>query len=156
MNFQDQLPRKTRSPAPEPTISLWGMLAYFIMLASGAVLAATGVGTFITGNAPMSHWILMAHVSAAPVFAVGLALVALTWSDRCRFGCARTRQRLVTKTLLWLILISGLVVILSGVVPMTPLFGTSGQHLLYLTHRYSGITLACAVVLHLANLFRAR
>ncbi|MDB6021393.1 MAG: hypothetical protein JWQ04_1250 [Pedosphaera sp.] len=156
MSLQDQLPSKTQKPAPELTISIWGMLAYFLMVAGGGVLALTGIGTFITGNAPMSHWILMLHVSAAPVFAVGLAFVALTWSDRCRFGCARARQGFVTKALLWLILLCGLVVILSGVVPMTPLFGTGGQHLLYLTHRYSGITLACAVVLHLVKLYRAR
>ena len=60
----------------------------------------------------------------------------------------------IAKALLWLILLCGLVVILTGVVPMTPVFGTSGQHFLYLTHRYGGITLACAVVLHLLNLMR--
>jgi len=49
-----------------------------------------------------------------------------------------------------------LVVILSGVLPMTPLFGTPGQHVLYLTHRYSAITLTAAVGLHLLSLKRRR
>jgi cytochrome b561 len=138
------------------TISWLGKVGYFLLVASTLVLALTGVLTFATGHAPMTHWTLMLHVSAAPVFAISLALVALTWSDRCRFGCTRTRQSCVARALLWLILLVGLVVILTGVVPMTPLFGTTGQHFLYLTHRYTGITLACLVVLHLVNLVRAR
>ena len=43
---------------------------------------------------------------------------------------------------------AGLVVILSGVLPMTPIFGTHGQHFLYLVHRYSGIVVAVVAVLH--------
>ncbi len=163
MSLQDQqLPPRSPAaasaakPAPELRISLLGKLAYLLTIASAAVLAATGIGTFATGHAPMTHWILMAHVSAAPAFAIGLAFVALTWSDRCRFGCARSRLSGATKLLLWLILLCGLLVILTGVVPMLPLFGTQGQHLLYLTHRYGGITLACVLALHLLTLFRKR
>jgi hypothetical protein len=55
-----------------------------------------------------------------------------------------------------LTLACGLVVLLSGVLPMTPLFGTRGQHLLYLTHRYSGIGLAAAVGLHWLGRRRGR
>lgn len=153
---QSQTATSASKPASELTVSVLGKLAYFLMAASIVVLAATGILTFATGHAPMTHWVLMAHVSAAPAFAIGLALVSLTWSDRCRFGCARSRQSTIAKALLWLILLCGLVVILTGVVPMTPVFGTSGQHFLYLTHRYGGITLACAVVLHLLNLVRGR
>ena len=137
-------------------VSALGKLAYAVMLIAVLVLSLTGILTFATGHAPMTHWILMLHVSAAPVFAIALAFVSLTWSDRSRLCDARAPYSNVTKTLLWFILLCGLVVILTGVVPMTPLFGTDGQHFLYLTHRYSGITLACAVVLHLINLRRTR
>ena len=131
-------------------------VAYGVMLAGIIPLAATGIGTFALGKAPMTHWVLMAHVSAAPFFAVGLALVALTWADRCQFGHAGSRRSGPAKALFWLILTCGLVVILSGVMPMTPIFGTNGQHVLYLTHRYSAIALAAAVALHLLNLKRGR
>ena len=131
-------------------------VAYGVLLAGLIPLAATGIGTFALGKAPMTHWVLMAHVSAAPIFAVGLALMALIWADRSRFGSGSSRRRGSTKTLFWLILASGLVVILTGVVPMTPLFGTPGQHALYLTHRYSAIVLAVAVSLHLLSLRRRR
>jgi cytochrome b subunit of formate dehydrogenase len=129
-----------------------GKLAYRLMLVGVLVLAVTGVATFALGRAPMTGWVLMAHVGAAPLFAVGLAWVALTWADRSRFGAGGQPQGGLAKALVWFILASGLVVILSGVVPMTPLFGTEGQHTLYLTHRYSAIALTAAVVLHLVTL----
>jgi hypothetical protein len=58
--------------------------------------------------------------------------------------------------LLWVVLLAGLVVTLSGVLPMTPLLGTPGQHFLYLTHRYSAIVLTVAVLHHLPTLARRK
>ena len=149
-------PETPNAAANELRVSALGKLAYAVMILAVLVLSLTGILTFVTGHAPMTHWILMLHVSAAPVFAIALAFVALTWSDRSRLRDARTPYSNVTKALLWFILACGLLVILTGVLPMTPLYGTDGQHFLYLTHRYSGITLACAVILHLLNLRRAR
>jgi hypothetical protein len=103
----------------------------------------------------MTHWVLMAHVAVAPLFALGLAALALTWSGLGRGG-AESPLSGPAKTLLWVILLAGLVVTLSGVVPMTPLCGTEGQHFLYLTHRYSAIVLTVAVVLHLPLLARRK
>ena len=156
MTATPEISQKPLESEPASAIPPRGKLAYLAMLAGAIVLAATGIGTFVLGQAPMTHWVLMAHVSAAPLFAVGLAWVALTWADHCRFGGAGAHQNGAAKALLWLILSLGLVVILSGVVPMTPLFGTGGQHTLYLTHRYSAIGLAAALALHLLSLTRAR
>jgi hypothetical protein len=123
-------------------------LSYVVLCVAGLVLAFTGLGTFAFGRPPMTHWVLMAHVAVAPLFALGLAAVALTWSGLCRGG-ADSPLNISAQALLWVVLLAGLVVILSGVLPMTPLFGTPGQHLLYLTHRYSAIVLTAAVLLHL-------
>jgi cytochrome b subunit of formate dehydrogenase len=131
----------------------FGKLSYAVLCATGAILAATGIGTFALGKAPMTHWVLMAHVAVAPLFALGLAAVALTWADLCRGG-APSPLNIPARLLLWVILLCGLVVILSGVVPMTPLFGAKGQHFLYLTHRYAAIVLTAAVLLHLPALAR--
>jgi cytochrome b subunit of formate dehydrogenase len=133
----------------ELAVSLWGKFVYLLLLLAVAFLALTGIGTFVGGYSPMTHWVLMSHVAVAPVFAIALVLVALTWSDRCRFGCDRTVEKPLARFLMWMILLCGLVVILSGVTPMLPLFGTEGQHFLYLTHRYGGITLATLILLHL-------
>jgi hypothetical protein len=119
-----------------------------------AVSAATGIGVFILGKPPMTHWVLMVHMAAAPVFAAGLAAVAITWADLCRKG-SKPRLGAAAKVLFWIVLACGLVVILSGILPMIPLFGSDGQRVLYLTHRWAGIALAAAVLLHLPAL-RAR
>lgn len=121
-------------------------LAYLLMLAGVAILGLSGIGTFLTGKAPMTHWILMLHVGASPAFSMGLALVALTWP------AGIVRHAAVSRCLFWLMLLAGLTVILSGVVPMTPIFGTHGQHTLYLVHRYGGIALGGITVLHLLSL----
>jgi hypothetical protein len=54
------------------------------------------------------------------------------------------------------VLLAGLVVTLSGVLPMTPLLGAPGQHFLYLTHRWSTIVLTVAVLMHLPMLARRK
>ena len=156
MTSTEQISPKQTQNGPAATVSTRGKVAYGIMVAGGIGLAVTGIGTFVLGSPPMTHWMLMAHVAAAPVFAVGLALVALTWAERSRFGETGSRQGCFSKALLWLILLCGLVVLLSGVVPMTPVFGTNGQHLLYLIHRYSGIAITVIVILHLLSLKSAR
>jgi len=156
MITKEQISSKPAETEVAPGISAAQKVAYGLMLAGTVALTVTGIGTFVLGHPPMTHWMLMAHVSAAPLFAIGLALVSLTWADRCRFGCADSRHSGATKTLLWLILASGLIVILSGVVPMLPVYGTIGLHTLYLIHRYSAIVLAASIVLHLLNVLRGR
>jgi cytochrome b subunit of formate dehydrogenase len=126
-------------------------VSYTVMCLGAAVLAASGIGVFALGKPPMTHWVLMLHVTAAPVFGLGLAAVALTWADLCRKG-STPRLGSAARVLFWIILVCGLVVMLTGVTPMLPLFGTDGQHLLYLTHRYAGIALAVAILLHLPAL----
>ena len=129
-------------------MSLTSKLFYAAMFAAIVVLGFTGIGVFLTGHAPMTHWVLMIHMAAAPVFALGLAGVAVTWADLCRAD-SRPQLGCMARALFWIILACGLVVILSGAVPMTPLYGSAGQHTLYLTHRWAGIGLAAAVLLHL-------
>jgi cytochrome b subunit of formate dehydrogenase len=125
-------------------MSTFGKLSYVILCAGAVVLAATGIGVFTLGKPPMTHWVLMAHIAAAPLFALGLAAVTLTCS-----GLGNHRG-VAAKISFWLVVVCGLIVILTGVLPMTPLCGTAGQEFLYLTHRYAGIVLAIALVLHLA------
>jgi hypothetical protein len=129
-------------------MSLYAKLFYAAMVIAVAFLAFTGIGTFAFGKPPMTHWVLMAHVAVAPLFAIGLAGVALTWSGGSR-PSADPVKIIPPKWCLWLILLCGLIVMLSGVVPMTPIFGTRGEHFLYLTHRYSAIVLTVAVAIQL-------
>jgi hypothetical protein len=114
------------------------------MLAGVIVLAFTGLGAVLVLKSALSGWPLMLHAAAAPAFAIGLALVALTWAGRPQSSAARLW--------FWLILASGLVVVLSGVLPMTPLFGTCGQHALVTTHLCSALVAVAAVALHAVSL----
>jgi hypothetical protein len=136
------------APLPPETRRSGGFFAfigYLFMLLGMLALGVTGIGTFVLDRAPMTAWILMLHVGISPLFSIGLALMAWTWPGR------RARQGPVAHFFFWLLLLVGLVVMLSGVVPMTPLFGTEGQHWLYLVHRYSAIALVVVVILHLLS-----
>lgn len=135
------------SPA-RPRLCLWDKLIYAGFGASLLVLALTGLGTMLTGRAPMSEWVLMLHATAAPGFAVCTTLLALIWADRSRLNCTSGPFAMAQRTIFWLVLMAALVVILTAVLPMTPIFGTPGQHLLYEIHRYSSLVLFILVVLH--------
>ncbi len=133
-----------------------GKLAYFILFLGVVGSALTGVGSLIAGKVPMSHWVLMAHVGSGPLFALGLALFAVTWAHRSRLGQENPCGNCANKLLFWLLLVCGLLVILTGVVPMTPLFGTSGQHFLYVSHRYTTVVFTVLFILHAITLRRAK
>ncbi len=149
---------ETIATAPTPVTVPFpklGRLAYLLLLLGVIGSAATGIGSLIAGKVPMTHWILMAHVGSAPLFAIGLALFAVTWAERSRLCDETSTHSCANKVVFWLLLISGLLVILSGVVPMTPTLGTPGQHFLYLTHRYSAVVFTILFVVHLISLRRA-
>ena len=136
------------STSTRSRLCLWDKLIYAAFWASLLVLALTGLGTMLTGQAPMSKWILMLHATAAPGFAVCTTLLALIWADRSRLNCTSGPFAMAQRTIFWLVLMAALVVILTAVLPMTPIFGTPGQHLLYEIHRYASLVLFVLVVLH--------
>ena len=82
-------------------------LSYIAMCLGAAILAATGIGVFALGKPPMTHWVLMIHMTGAPLFALGLAAVAVTWADLCREG-STPRLGAAAKVLFWVILVCGL------------------------------------------------
>src|SRR5436309_13611299 len=125
-------PQKPQENIPAHAVSPLGKRSHLALRFAVLALALTGIGTFALGKAPMTGWVLMLHVAIAPLFALALAALSITWADGARFGAAGSPQSNVSKALLWLILLCGVVVILSAVVPMTPLFGSGGQHALYL------------------------
>lgn len=149
---------------PEPEglaprrLRAWPTLLYSLTLLCIAVLAATGLGTFFFSSRPMTGWVLMLHCAVAPPFAIFIALLGLAWAHRSRFTHADRSARFDTlqKLLFWVMIGSAVVVIVSAVVPMTPLFGTHGQEVLYHTHQVSSLVLTIAVVLHAVRFFTRR
>jgi cytochrome b subunit of formate dehydrogenase len=142
-------------------------LVYFIVLACFGVLVVTGFGpSLIVGEHPAGY-LLMLHVTAAPIFAVSLAVLTLMWAYRCRFDqndwrwLLRLLRREVgdkkphpersgfgQKVFFWLLVLFALSVILSITLSMFPLFGTQGQEFLSQLHRYSALLLVITAIAH--------
>jgi hypothetical protein len=148
-NAMSTMKQTSSTPVPNSLLALAGRrdFAYLVMLLAAAGLAVTGLGSILFFKT-IAGWVLMLHVACAPVFAVGLAWVALTWSGHAPAGTGGL--------LFWLVLACGLVVILSGVTPMTPLCGTDGQRALVSVHLYSAILLTAALALHVLNVVAAK
>lgn len=143
------------APRCSQRVPLWQRFIYVLTMLAGAVLALTGLGISVGLGKPMHGWGLMLHASAAPSFAVGLVVVVLCFAHQCRFNDSASPFCTWQKFLFWVMTAAGLVVILSAVIPMTPLFGTHGQHFLLDAHRYSSLVLAMAVIAQAGRFARA-
>src|SRR5688572_10944694 len=133
-----------------PRLTLVERLLYLMLLVGVAILALTGLVAAVAWGGPMKEYLLILHVGSAPLFAIGIAGLALAWADQRQYTPHPTTQDVDsgTKILFWLMLLAGLVSILSAVIPMTPAIGSHGMHLAYHTHRYSSLALFILVVLH--------
>jgi hypothetical protein len=130
---------------------------YLIMFFGLLVAMVTGLGSAVA-RGHMSGWALMIHVGLAPAFMLGMAGVAVTMADRCRFVGDRPGSTFGAweNFLFWVMLVATLIAILSAVLPMTPVFGTYGQHVSLDVHRYSSLVAAVAVILHAGKLLSYR
>lgn len=130
---------------------------YAIMFFGLVVGVVTGIGSVFTSG-HMGGWALMIHVGLAPAFMLGMAGVAVTLADRCRFvgGNSGSTFGPWENLLFWVMLTATLIAILSAVLPMTPVFGTYGQNTSLEVHRYSSLIAAVAVILHAGKLLSYR
>ena len=124
----------------------WQNLIWLVMLIGTLIGALTGIGSLIVSGPPIVGWTLILHCLAAPLFAIGIAVIALLWAgaymrSNCAAGCA----------CFWSMLISGMVAIFSIALTMTPLFGTANQHFLLSVHRWSSLALVIFMMLHAAR-----
>src|SRR3954451_4387216 len=110
-------------------------LIWLMMLIGAGVGALTGIGTLIFSHPPIAGWTLILHCLAAPLFAIGIALIALLWAGSymrglCTGSCS-----------FWAMLISSMIAMFSIAFTMTPLFGGANQHFLISVHRWSSLAL---------------
>src|SRR5687767_9588772 len=138
---------------------------YLIMVVGIIGAALTGLGMVITTGRHLEGWGLMIHCAIAPAFAVGMAGVALTFADRyCFRDCA---PRATTSTpsaraccpgawdaMFWGMLLSGLIVILTAILPMTG-YDQYWQHTLLDLHKWSSLVLAVLTIMHASRVVRA-
>ncbi len=105
----------------------------------------------------LDGWLLFAHMFGAGAFTAMLPLWALTWSSAHQWAKPQETQGeqqpsfffWLPKLTFWLILAGGIVVTGTMLLSMLPLFGTEGLHRLLDIHRYSGLIVVIALLLHL-------
>ena len=156
---------RRRASGDRPSWNWWERLVYLATLASVAVLGITAFYA-VLASGTLGGWSLFAHMFGAGLFTVVLPVLALTWCEAnwCCCGCASagddqppvSRFSRVSKLTFWLILASGLVVTGTMLLSMLPLFGTHGLELLLEIHRWAGLIVVVAAVLHLYGVLAAR
>jgi hypothetical protein len=143
------------------------------------VLALTGFWPVLVRGEHISGYLMMIHATFAPVFALCLAVLALTWAGAHRFAvtdCAwvprllrhTTRlsvpvqekpwccSLLVNKAAFWLLLFLALPLILSIIVSMFHILGTSWQHFTLAVHRWTGLVFVITGVVFAYSAIRIR
>ena len=112
---------------------------------------------------------MMAHVGVAPVFYFSLLAALIVWGEDCCFGeadCKWMEHRLkdplgdpancpgtgrfdpIQKSYLWCAGLLGLVLLATMLLSMVPLFGTDGQELMLLIHRWAALLLLMLTIFH--------
>jgi hypothetical protein len=144
--------------------TLWEKLVYLALLVSVSVLAVTSFGALLRLG-EMSGWALFTHMVGAGMFTFTLPVLAITWCEPSRFDIRRVGERAETgprrfywfvKLTFWIVLLSGLIVSMSMLLSMLPLFGTEGLGDLLDLHRYSGLIVVIALVFHLVGVVLQR
>jgi hypothetical protein len=121
------LRKRGRTGTPDGPL-VRGAHALFLISVALLALSSLVVGAF---GARMHGWMLLLHMSVAPLFLIAIAVLALIWAQRTSM-CVR------------LILLSAFVAITSAMFMMMTWFGTDWQRCLLNVHRISAMVLTIA------------
>ncbi len=143
------------APAERKKWNPWDILIYLGTLGCVGLLAVTSFVEVIR-HGELGGWPLFLHMCGAGALTAVLPLLALSWAHLNQFeigpssgGTALPKFYWLPKLMFWLILVSGLVVTMTMLISMLPIFGSDGLHVLLDIHRYSGLIVVLALVLHL-------
>ena len=141
-------------------------IVYLFALLCFVVLFVTGFYQPLVGGRAISGFLVMIHATFAPVFAVFIAILAVMWAGNCVFDknywpwltkllqrqpksdSKPQRYEFLLKLCFWVILVLALPLILSIVLSMFKIFGTSMQELFLNVHRYTSLVIAIVIILH--------
>ena len=167
-----------KSKQKQSIIVILRVLAYLLALVSFVVLALTGFYPVLILGEHISGYLVMLHVTFAPVLTVCVAVLAVMWASKCRFsagdwpwferivkritsvnGAGKTAKSkssgLGQKITFWLIVFLTLPLALSIVISMFHFFGTHGQKSLLGLHRNIAYIFTVVVVVHTFLLMRS-
>jgi cytochrome b561 len=139
-------------------------LLYGTTLVLFVILAVTGFLQVLLLGEHLSGVLLVVHVTAAPLFALAVAGIAVLWSEKHVFGAEdwyivtevfRTRRigvrevlPLVLKKLYWAILFLFVPLVGTVILEVFPIFGTEGEEFLISLHGYTGLLLLLIALAH--------
>jgi len=163
-------------PGPRRRWGIWESLVYIGALGCVLLLALTSFGAMARFGA-IGGWSLFVHMVGAGMFTTVLPVIALTWAAAhwCCCGCrCKTEKKeccadgdkaegdaedsepkpvghffWLAKLCFWTILAAGWVVTMTMLISMLPIFGTDGLNTLLDVHRYAGLIVVVALILHL-------
>jgi len=154
-------------------------LAYLVALLCFIVLAITGFWPLLVRGAHISGYSMMIHATFAPVFALCLAVLAVTWANENRLTAEdcpwmsrllrrTTRLRVPVeekagscsllgyKLTFWVLMFLALPLILSIMVSMFHILGTSWQFFAMAVHRWTALVFAVVAIVHTYLAVRTR
>ncbi len=135
-------------------------LTFFLLLAVSAYLQ------ILIRGGPLTGWLLIIHVTTAPLFAISLMLNIVLWAQHQRFNqqdwlylqqIIKQKKILLmrsndagfwNKLIFWIFMLSTILAILSIIFQLYPIFGSEGMEILLIIHRYSTLLLFIVVVIH--------
>ena len=116
-------------------------IVYLLFFASLVLMVLSSI-LLLAFGAPMRGWMLILHMSIAPLFAIGVAGLALLWAERATL-------------IIWIVLAAAFVTIVSAMFTMMTWFGSDWQHLLLETHRISSMVLMVAAAVQAGRVWLA-
>lgn len=154
-------------------------LCYLVAAVCFVVLAITGFYPTLVKGEHISGFLMYIHATFAPIFALCMAILAVTWAGGHRFTAedcpwmSRLLRRvtrlqvvadnrpwpcslLLYKATFWLVMFLMLPLILSIVVSMFHILGTPWQHWTLALHRWTSLVFVLAVIIHTYLAIRIR
>jgi hypothetical protein len=142
------------APAERKRWNFWDILIYLGTLGCVAVLAVTSF-VEVLRHGELGGWPLFFHMFGAGAFTAVLPLLLLSWAHVNQFQVGPSGGKSppakfywLPKLMFWTIVVGGLVVTMTMLISMLPIFGTDGLRVLLDLHRYSGLVVVLALVLH--------
>jgi len=147
----------------------WRRTAFFVLLMVIDILALTSIIPWLILGTPLGGFALMLHQVMAPLFAILMTIVVLSWADKQTFNKnsiefikARLQKKeeatsladeFYTRFFFWFMLIFSIITA-SMVFSMYPIFGAIGQKTLLTIHRVAAIALFIFVILFTLHFIR--
>jgi hypothetical protein len=141
--------RPRRRAAGRDDLAVRGVewMIYLLFLLALAAMALSGILMLAIGQR-MDRWMLILHMTFAPLFAICITALALLWAETNSSDHTSAGARIA----FWLVILSGFVTIVTALLGMMTWFGSAGQEILLNLHRTSSMVLLIAATYQAARL----